>query len=137
MFHDDIILIEIFRAIVLQNESVDDGDEHFEDIVESPEDSSVASAALDKHTDKSASYEKFNIDAADGSVSVKQMELIERGENGENNASAEASRLHALYDPRHREPSYWYCLFNLIYFVWIILVLCYICLKYVYLLLAL
>ena len=67
----------------------------------------------------------------------REMELIERGENGENNASAEASRLHALYDPRHREPSYWYCLFNLIYFVWIILVLCYICLKYVYLLLAL
>jgi len=106
------ILSEVLKAksplwaIVLQNESVDDGDEHFEDIVESPEDSSVASAALDKHTDKSASHEKFNIDAADGSVSVKQMELIERGENGENNASAEASRLHALYDPRHREPSY-------------------------------
>jgi hypothetical protein len=66
------------------------------------------------------------------------MELIERDENGENNASAKASRLHELYDPRHREPSYWYCLFNLIYFVWFILVLCYICwgLKYVYLLLT-
>ncbi|KAG2642793.1 hypothetical protein PVAP13_2KG215200 [Panicum virgatum] len=106
------ILSEVLKAksplwaIVLQNESVDDGDEHFEDIVESPEDSSVASAALDKHTDKSASHEKCNIDAADGSDSVKQMELIERDENGENNASVEASRLHALYDPRHREPSY-------------------------------
>jgi ribosome biogenesis protein MAK21 len=106
------ILSEVLKAksplwaIVLQNESVDDGDEHFEDIVESPEDSSVASAALDKHTEKSASHEKCNIDAADGSDSVKQMELIERDENGENNASAEASRLHALYDPRHREPSY-------------------------------
>lgn len=104
---------------MLQNESVDDGDEHFEDIVESPEDSSIAPAALDKHNDKLAAHENCNIGAADDSDSV-HVKLLEKNENGENNASAEASKLHALYDPRHREPSYWYCLFNLIYRVWIL-----------------
>ncbi|CAN6162295.1 unnamed protein product [Urochloa humidicola] len=93
-------------AIVLQNESVDDGDEHFEDIVENPEDSSIASAALDKHNDKLAAHEKCNIDDADGSHCVKQVKLIEQDEKGENNASAEGLKQHALYDPRHREPSY-------------------------------
>nr|CAB3456830.1 unnamed protein product [Digitaria exilis] len=106
------ILSEVLKAksplwaIVLQNESVDDGDEHFEDIVESPEDSSVGSAVLAKHNDKSAAHEKYNIDAVADSDNAKQVKLVERDENGENNASAEASRLHALYDPRHREPSY-------------------------------
>jgi ribosome biogenesis protein MAK21 len=99
---------------VLQNESVDDGHEHFEDIIESHDDSSIASAVLDKHNDKLADHEKYNIDADDGSDSGKQVKLIERDANAENNASsAEVSRLHVLYDPRHREPSYWYCLFNL------------------------
>ncbi|TKW32699.1 hypothetical protein SEVIR_2G184700v4 [Setaria viridis] len=106
------ILSEVLKAksplwaIVLQNESVDDGDEHFEDIIESHDDSSIASAVLDKHNDKLAAHEKYNIDAGDGSDSGKQVKLIERDENGENNASADTSRLHALYDPRHREPSY-------------------------------
>ncbi|WVZ66608.1 hypothetical protein U9M48_015800 [Paspalum notatum var. saurae] len=106
------ILSEVLKAksplwaIVLQNESVDEGDEHFEDIVESPEDSSIASAVLDKHNEKLADHEKYNIVAADGSDSVKQVKLVEGDKNDENNASTEASRLHALYDPRHREPSY-------------------------------
>ncbi|CAL5080949.1 unnamed protein product [Urochloa decumbens] len=106
------ILSEVLKAksplwaIVLQNESVDDGDEHFEDIVESLEDSSIAPAALDKHNDKLAAHEKCNIGAADDSDSAKHVKLLEKNENGENNASAEASKLHALYDPRHREPSY-------------------------------
>ncbi|CAN6210434.1 unnamed protein product [Urochloa humidicola] len=106
------ILSEVLKAksplwaIVLQNESVDDGEEHFEDIVESPEDSSIAPTALDKHNDKLAAHEKCNIGAADDSDSVKHVKLLEKNENGENNASAEASKLHALYDPRHREPSY-------------------------------
>lgn len=99
---------------MLQNESVDDGDEHFEDIVESLEDSSIASEALGKHSEKLAAHENCNVDAADGSDSVEQVKLVERDENGENNALAEAPKLHPLYDPRHREPSYWYCLFNLI-----------------------
>jgi ribosome biogenesis protein MAK21 len=76
---------------------------------------------LDKHNDKLADHEKYNIDADDGSDSGKQVKLIERDANAENNASsAEVSRLHVLYDPRHREPSYWYCLFNLIYCAWIL-----------------
>lgn len=95
---------------MLQNESVDDGDEHFEDILESPEDSSIASAVLDKHNEKVAAHEKHNLDAADGIDIVKQVKLVD-----ENNASIDASRQHALYDPRHREPSYWYCLFNIIF----------------------
>ena len=95
---------------MLQNESVDDGDEHFEDILESPEDSSIASAVLDKHNEKVAAHEKHNLDAAGGIDSVKQVKLVD-----ENNASIDASRQHASYDPRHREPSYWYCLFNLIF----------------------
>ncbi|KAJ1291760.1 hypothetical protein BS78_02G341000 [Paspalum vaginatum] len=96
------ILSEVLKAksplwaVVLQNESVDDSHEHFEDIVESHEDSSIASA----------DHEKYNIVAADGSDSVKQVKLVEGDENNENNASTEALRLHALYDPRHREPSY-------------------------------
>ncbi|XP_066397430.1 protein SLOW WALKER 2-like isoform X2 [Miscanthus floridulus] len=101
------ILSEVLKAksplwgIVLQNESVDDGDEHFEDILESPEDSSIASAVLDKHNEKVAAHEKHNLDAADGIDSVKQVKLVD-----ENNASIDASRQHASYDPRHREPSY-------------------------------
>lgn len=94
---------------MLQNESVDDGDEHFEDILESPEDNSIASAVLEKHNKKVAAHEKHNLDAADGIDSIKQVKLVD-----ENNASIDASRHHALYDPRHREPSYWYCLSNLI-----------------------
>lgn len=101
------ILSEVLKAkpplwgIVLQNESVDDGDEHFEDILEIPEDSSVASAVLHKHNEKVAAHEKHNLDAADGIDSVKQVKLVD-----ENNASIDSSRQHALYDPRHREPSY-------------------------------
>ncbi|OEL15322.1 CCAAT/enhancer-binding protein zeta [Dichanthelium oligosanthes] len=81
------ILSEVLKAksplwaIVLQNESVDDGDEHFEDIVESPEDSTIALAVLDKHNDKLAAHEKYNSHAGDGSDSVKQMKLIEKDEN--------------------------------------------------------
>lgn len=106
------ILSEVLKAkpplwaIVLQNESVDDGDEHFEDIVEAPEDSSIASTVLDKHSDKLAANEKYNIDAVDGSDSVKHVKLVEGDETNEKNASSEALKLHALYDPRHREPSY-------------------------------
>lgn len=108
---------------MLQNESVDDGDEHFEDILESPEDSSIASAVLDKHNEIVAAHKKHNLDAADG-IDSKQVKLVD-----ENNASIDASRQHALYDPRHREPSYWYCLFNLIFmhgsYIYI-LVLCFV-----------
>lgn len=96
---------------MLQNESVDDDDEHFEDIVESPEDASVAAAVLNKHSDKLASSEKHDIGADDNSDGIKQVELVEGDGKDENNASTEASRLHTLYNPRHREPSYWYCLF--------------------------
>jgi hypothetical protein len=100
---------------VLQNESVDDGDEHFEDILENPEDS-----ADDGH-------EKHNLDTAGGIDSVKQVKLVDK-----NNGSIDVSRQHALYDPRHREPSYWYCLFNLIFvhasYIYI-LVLCFVTLE--------
>ena len=105
----------MFRTIVLQNESVDDGIEHFEDIVENPEDPAIASTNLDKQDGMSVSLEKFNSDDEDGSDTMKQAEVAAGDEKGETNAPAEGSTLHVLYNPRHREPSYWYCLFNPIF----------------------
>ncbi|XP_062179320.1 protein SLOW WALKER 2 [Phragmites australis] len=103
------ILSEVLKAksllwaIVLQNESVDDGVEHFEDIVESTEDPSTGSAILDKYNDKLAPQEKYNSDAADGSDTTKHEKLVEGDKKDKNNASTEGSM---LYDPRQREPSY-------------------------------
>uniref|UniRef100_A0ACD5Z4G6 Uncharacterized protein n=1 Tax=Avena sativa TaxID=4498 RepID=A0ACD5Z4G6_AVESA len=106
------ILSEVLKAkpplwtIVLQNESVDDGIEHFEDIVENPEDPAIASTTLNKEDGMSASLEKYNSDDEDGSDTMKQAKVAAGDEKGQTNASAEGSTSHVLYNPRHREPSY-------------------------------
>ncbi|XP_047082099.1 protein SLOW WALKER 2-like [Lolium rigidum] len=102
------ILSEVLKAkpplwsIVLQNESVDDGIEHFEDIVENPEEPAIAST-----TDGMlVSHEKYNSDSEDGSDTTKQAKVASGHEKGQTNGSAEGSTSHVLYNPRHREPSY-------------------------------
>ncbi|KQK00173.1 CCAAT/enhancer-binding protein zeta [Brachypodium distachyon] len=106
------ILSEVLKTkpplwtIVLQNESVDDGIEHFEDIVENPEDPAIALTTPNKHDGPSASLEKYSSDAEDGSDTTKQVNVAAGSEKGETNASTQGSTLHALYNPRHREPSY-------------------------------
>lgn len=114
-FIEYIIYIKIFRTIVLQNESVDDGIEHFEDIVENPEDPAIASTSPIKQDGMLASLEKYNSDGEDDSDATKQVKVSASDEKGQTNASAEGSTSHVLYNPRHREPSYWYCLFNPIF----------------------
>ncbi|CAM0945405.1 unnamed protein product [Alopecurus aequalis] len=106
------ILSEVLKAkpplwtIVLQNESVDDGIEHFEDIVENPEDPAIASTTPNKQDGMLASLEKYNSDAEDGSDTTEQAKGAAGDEKGQTNASAEGSTSHVLYNPRHREPSY-------------------------------
>ncbi|GJN14287.1 hypothetical protein PR202_gb01090 [Eleusine coracana subsp. coracana] len=88
------ILSEVLKAksplwaIVLQNESVDDSIEHFEDIVDT-EDPSIASAILDN--DKLATQEKHDSDAVDGSDITNQLKLAEGGEKVKNDTSTERS----------------------------------------------
>lgn len=106
------ILSEVLKAkpplwtIVLQNESVDDDIEHFEDIIENPEDPAIASKTLNKQDGMSVSLEKYNSDDEDGSDTTKQAKVSDGDEKGQTNASAEGSTSHVLYNPRHREPSY-------------------------------
>ncbi|XP_020198114.1 protein SLOW WALKER 2 [Aegilops tauschii subsp. strangulata] len=106
------ILSEVLKTkpplwtIVLQNESVDDGIEHFEDIVENPEDPAIASTSPIKQDSMLASLEKYNSDGEDDSDATKQVKVSASDENGQTNASAEGSTSHVLYNPRHREPSY-------------------------------
>lgn len=103
---------------MLQSESVDDDIEHFEDIVESTDNPAISSTMPDKHNDILAT-QKYNSDTEGGSDNINQVKLVAGDEKDETNASTNGSTLHALYNPRHREPSYWYCLFNLIFFAWI------------------
>ncbi|KAM3226883.1 hypothetical protein ACQJBY_059073 [Aegilops geniculata] len=106
------ILSEVLKTkpplwtIVLQNESVDDGIEHFEDIVENPEDPAIASTSPIKQDSMLASLEKDNSDGEDDSDATKQVKVSASDEKGQTNASAEGSTSHVLYNPRHREPSY-------------------------------
>lgn len=101
---------------MLQNESVDDGIEHFEDIVENPEEPAIASTTPNTQQDGMlASLEKYNSDSEDGSDTTKQAKGAAGDEKGQTNVSAEGSTSHVLYNPRHREPSYWYCLNNPIF----------------------
>jgi ribosome biogenesis protein MAK21 len=108
-----LFTLKKFRTIVLQNESVDDGVEHFEDIVENPEEAAIASTTPNKQDGMLASLEKYNSDAEDDSDTTKQANVTAGDEKGQTNGSAAGSTSHVLYDPRHREPSYWYCLFIL------------------------
>ncbi|KAM3241993.1 hypothetical protein ACQJBY_054610 [Aegilops geniculata] len=106
------ILSEVLKTkpplwtIVLQNESVDDGIEHFEDIVENPEDPAIASTSPIKQDSMLSSLEKYNSDGEDDSDATKQVIVSASDEKGQTNASAEGSTSHVLYNPRHREPSY-------------------------------
>lgn len=105
------ILSEVLKAkpplwaIVLQSESVDDDIEHFEDIVESTDNPAISSTMPDKHNDILAT-QKYNSDTEGGSDNINQVKLVAGDEKDETNASTNGSTLHALYNPRHREPSY-------------------------------
>ncbi|KAL6644210.1 hypothetical protein ACP70R_015818 [Stipagrostis hirtigluma subsp. patula] len=108
------ILSEVLKAkpplwaIVLQSESVDDGVEHFDDILESTEDPSIASEILDNCNDELATKEKYNSDAADGCHTTKHVKVVEGDGKDGNLGPTEGSAVYTSYNPRHREPSYCY-----------------------------
>lgn len=123
--------------MVLQNESVDEDLEHFEDVVEEtdnePSDASKTEendVKLVKRTDDaksdSESSEDEDIPTSDSEedVSDQPEELIIR-DNPKDLQKSKApshhvpqpptsskSSLPGGYNPRHREPSYWYFLFH-------------------------
>ncbi len=97
---------------MLQNESVDDGIEHFEDIVENTDCPAITSRTTDKCNDILATLEKCNSDAEDACDTIECVSPISSGEKDGKGTSAEGLTLQASYNPRHREPSYWYCLFT-------------------------
>uniref|UniRef100_A0A0E0LYB7 CCAAT-binding factor domain-containing protein n=1 Tax=Oryza punctata TaxID=4537 RepID=A0A0E0LYB7_ORYPU len=105
------ILSEVLKAkpplwaIVLQNESVDDGIEHFEDIVENTDCPAITSRTTDKCNDI-ATLEKYNSYAEDACDTIECVRPISSGEKDGKCTSAEGLTLHVLYNPRHREPSY-------------------------------
>ncbi|KAF0914301.1 hypothetical protein E2562_027857 [Oryza meyeriana var. granulata] len=80
------ILSEVLKAkpplwaIVLQNESVDDGIEHFEDIVENPDGPAINSITTDQCNDRLATLEKYNSDAEDGYDTIECISPIASGE---------------------------------------------------------
>ncbi|XP_072984339.1 protein SLOW WALKER 2 [Typha latifolia] len=118
------ILSEVLKAkpplwtMVLQSESVDDDLEHFEDIVESPED--LASVLPDNSTnsvgqttaqvgEKSlASYneEDHGSEFADGHNDRLKTRNVRDEDKEENHTLNKGLVLPAGYNPRHREPSY-------------------------------
>jgi ribosome biogenesis protein MAK21 len=84
--------------MVLQNESVDDEVEHFEDIVEASDDE------LEKPNSEAA--QKNGQDGLNSKV--KNGKSMEPGKvDKEMHTSEVGTTLPAGYDPRHREPSYW------------------------------
>ncbi|XP_052167758.1 protein SLOW WALKER 2 [Oryza glaberrima] len=105
------ILSEVLKAkpplwaIVLQNESVDDGIEHFEDIVENTDCPAITSRTTDKCNDILATLEKCNSDAEDACDTIECVSPISSGEKDGKGTSARLT-LQASYNPRHREPSY-------------------------------
>ncbi|XP_006663966.1 CCAAT/enhancer-binding protein zeta [Oryza brachyantha] len=104
------ILSEVLKAkpplwaIVLQNESVDDGIEHFEDIVENPD--GPTSITTEKCNDRLATVEKYSSDAENGCDTIECASPVASAEKDGKGTSAEGSTLHVFYNPRHREPSY-------------------------------
>lgn len=94
--------------MVLQKESVDDELEHFDDIKEDPEEenphlskspsSRDISASEDCRTSVFSKHEDHNHDIEDGL----------HDDSREKAQAPHSSALPAGYNPRHREPSYWY-----------------------------
>lgn len=121
---------------MLQNESLDDELEHFEDVIEPDnEPSSVSNmqdddVAVAKNAENANSSEsEDDLPAAsedddsddDGSEDAgfllakdetahkesKNSKSVSNNESQQSQLSAEKSSLRGGYDPRHREPSYW------------------------------
>ncbi|KAJ3692481.1 hypothetical protein LUZ60_012831 [Juncus effusus] len=85
-------------AMMLQNESVDDETEHFEDIKEESEDEKEKKADIEINDEKEKK--------ADMELNVEKNNKINNNEEKENKSSGAGPTLPAGYDPRHREPSY-------------------------------
>lgn len=124
---------------MLRNESVDEDLEHFEDVVEEtdnrPSDTSteqendvkLVTGTDDAKSDSESSEDEEDIPASDSEedVSDEPEELIIRDNSKDLQKSktpshhapqpptASKSLLPGGYNPRHREPSYWYFLFHL------------------------
>ncbi|XP_038990337.1 CCAAT/enhancer-binding protein zeta [Phoenix dactylifera] len=114
------ILSEVLKAkpplwtVVLQNESVDDDLEHFEDIIEGTEDLSMtpsgnsansgcsSASQAGKKLQNSNYKEDYDSEVDDGS----RIKTVSDGSKEEVQPSHMRSKLPAGYDPRHREPSY-------------------------------
>lgn len=100
--------------MLLQNESVDDDLEHFEDIIESPEDLAVAPSGNSINSDElptSLGGKKLADlvhDEEDHDLEVEVgCENVSEGNREENHTTNEGSTLPVGYNPRHREPSFW------------------------------
>nr|CAD1838289.1 unnamed protein product [Ananas comosus var. bracteatus] len=113
------ILSEVLKAkpplwtMLLQNESVDDDLEHFEDIIESPEDLAVAPSGNSINSDElptSLGGKKLADlvhDEEDHDLEVEVgCENVSEGNREENHTTNEGSTLPVGYNPRHREPSF-------------------------------
>lgn len=110
--------------MVLQKETVDDELEHFEDVIEDPEDasnhpssrsqiSSVVSASKDSGKLKNSNHKKdYNSDSEDCLTSGNKLKDVTDGNKQEAQAPNTTFALPAGYNPRHREPSYWYSSFR-------------------------
>lgn len=92
---------QIVRAVILQNETADDDIEHFVDIPEDPED--LASGSIVSQHDKNSQYE-----GETGLEDSVKINTIRNHSLGGDQALHTGSTLPAGYNPRHREPSYWY-----------------------------
>lgn len=113
-------MLQVFasnRSMALQNESVDDDLEHFVDIIEEPQNSSAvpssktpgssgAYAAAFDSVKPPASYACVH-DDSDGEDHVNDGTQFQSG-YANKGPGQESSAVG--YDPRHREPSYWYFL---------------------------
>lgn len=113
-------MLQVFasnRSMALQNESVDDDLEHFVDIIEEPQNSSAvpssktpgssgAHAAAFDSVKPPASYACVH-DDSDGEDHVNDGTQFQSG-YANKGPGQESSAVG--YDPRHREPSYWYFL---------------------------
>lgn len=119
-----------------QNESLDEDIEHFEDVVEESEnhpitkenepDSTVESASVrdsgeadsdssedegvppDSDSESDASEETDDLLLSGGVEDAKIVKTMPDQIKQKHEASAKKSSLPGGYDPRHREPSYWY-----------------------------
>lgn len=105
---------------MLQNESVDDDLEHFEDIIEGTEDLAMApsgnsansggsSASQAGKKSQNSNYEEdYDSEVKDGFSDGSRIKTVSDGSKEEVQTSHVRSKLPVGYDPHHREPSYWY-----------------------------